>query len=449
MPGAPAEHDEVEVDVPEALRTWRGEAIDPCVRDAHPFHAWPSPTELAAERRVALAAWRDEHPADTLLVDLDALAVPALRDDATRRLADDPRRREGDLDLLRDTLVVLVAEATERHDADVEALADRLTDLARGDGLAWLIAGLARWSRPVPSPSARAAFAEAFRLAPSDPHTSLFHGWALATTLDGEETLRVLDLHLALAGPDATIARRRYRVAMRRDLLEPSRTSRRGAVTLRAASTIDPARTELVLDVVDGALVEAAALLGAPVRDELGVVVYETVGDLVSASCASDWAGGVYSGIVELTAEYDEEELRTVTRHETMHAALDSAARRLAPAWFEEGVAEYFERDDDARAAAMRHLAALERAIPIRSMTGRLGELSDDVSAALAYHQALGMILWLVELHGEGVISEGMAWLTATSPDPLFVALHGRPFDEAAFLAFARRYVERLPPTSR
>jgi hypothetical protein len=307
-----------------------------------------------------------------------------------------------------------------------------------------LVAGLVR-SLPsaVPDAPARAAFAEAFRLAPEDPNTSLFHAWALSSTPDLDEAVRVLEAHAAIAGPDPRTERLRYRLTLRRDLLGPRRLSRRGGVSLLSSTDVDAARADAILRTVEGALVEAAALLGCGAPDELTVVVYATVGDLVSASCATSWAGGVYTGVLELSADREDPSLTAVARHETMHAAMQSASIRRSPGWFAEGVAQYFENDPPQRLAATRHLAELGRTISLRSMTDMFHELSHDADALLAYDQALGMVLWLVAVHGERVIAEGARWLASDSTESLFATLFGRPFDERAFLAFARSYAER------
>lgn len=446
MPGGPARHEPLEVEIPEGLRAWRGEAIDPCARDERASRPWPRASELVAERRARLETWRAAHAGDELIGTLDALALPERRNESVLRLAADPRRHDAGVDLLRDTMLVLAAEAFEaRRTADANDLAHRITEAGREDALSWLVAGML-WSFATTSPSApagRAALAEAFRLAPDDPNTSLLYGLSLYTTSDVDEALRVLDVHEALAGPDPRTARARYRLAMRRDMLGHRRLTRRGAVSLLTPADLDAARADWLLEIVDRGLADASALLGAPTPDELTVIVYATVDDLVSASCSSTWAGAQYSGILEMSADRDDAALTATARHETMHAVMIWAAARNAPGWFAEGVAEYVENDAAARVAAAAHVADLGRTIPLRSMAGHLSELSDDTNAALAYHQALAMVLWLVELHGEGVIAEGMRWLGSESTESLFATLHGRPFDEAAFLAFARRYAER------
>jgi len=101
--------------------------------------------------------------------------------------------------------------------------------------------------------------------------------------------------------------------------------------------------------------------------------------------------------------------LERVLHHELVHAAFDALAPSLVlPAWFNEGVAEWFEaRATGKRYLAAGELAALQRAAGAGALLG-LADLSQPSFARFApelagraYLQAYGMIEHLVRRHGE------------------------------------------------
>jgi hypothetical protein len=98
-----------------------------------------------------------------------------------------------------------------------------------------------------------------------------------------------------------------------------------------------------------------------------------------------------------------------VLHHELVHAAFDAEAPRLSlPAWFNEGIAEWFE----ARALGKRDLSLSERAALARvASNGGLFALSElsapsfggfgPNAAALAYLESYAFVTHLVDTYGE------------------------------------------------
>jgi hypothetical protein len=103
-----------------------------------------------------------------------------------------------------------------------------------------------------------------------------------------------------------------------------------------------------------------------------------------------------------------------VLNHELVHAALDAAAPSfLFPAWFNEGLAEWFE----VRILGKRHLSAGELGalasarrqnalLPLPALSGAgFGHLAPG-AAQLAYLQSYGMVEFLVRQDGPRKLRE-------------------------------------------
>ncbi|NNL66211.1 MAG: hypothetical protein HKP30_08215 [Myxococcales bacterium] len=121
-------------------------------------------------------------------------------------------------------------------------------------------------------------------------------------------------------------------------------------------------------------------------------------------------AAGFYQGVIRVRGgERVTVALQRVLHHELVHAAFDQLAPSLVlPAWFNEGVAEWFE----ARAVGKRRLSAGElNALRRAAAAGGLFDLAvlsppsfsafGPEAAGLAYLQSYGMIEHLVRRHGE------------------------------------------------
>lgn len=95
--------------------------------------------------------------------------------------------------------------------------------------------------------------------------------------------------------------------------------------------------------VVAGLVEEAAQLTGTDPRDALTVFLHASTEDLHLATDTPEWTTGVYDGAVHVVAEPRVDfGVRLVTlRHEVMHAQLHAGVGCM-PAWFNEGVAQYF-----------------------------------------------------------------------------------------------------------
>lgn len=121
-------------------------------------------------------------------------------------------------------------------------------------------------------------------------------------------------------------------------------------------------------------------------------------------------AAGFYQGVIRVRGETQVSTyLARVLHHELVHAAFDQLApSQLLPAWFNEGVAEWFEaRAVGKRLLSAGELAALQRAARAQALFD-LRQLSapslagfGPEAAGLAYLQSYAMIEHLVRRHGE------------------------------------------------
>lgn len=173
---------------------------------------------------------------------------------------------------------------------------------------------------------------------------------------------------------------------------------------------------QAVLDDLERAYDRLDDLLGLRPPRKIDVVIYDpAVFERQFAGLFRFSAAGFYHGVIRVRgAERMHLGLSRVLHHELVHAALDAAAPSYAyPAWFNEGLAEWFE----ARAVGKRSFSVRERRIlagawrqgalvSLARLSGpSFSRLGPD-AAALAYLQSYGMIDFLVRQHGERRLRE-------------------------------------------
>jgi hypothetical protein len=171
-----------------------------------------------------------------------------------------------------------------------------------------------------------------------------------------------------------------------------------------------------VLEALELAYVRIDKLLGLRPERPITVTIYDPrVFDATYGGLFRYPAAGFYGGEIHIRGNtVVTEGLSRTLHHELAHAALDAAAPSLViPAWFNEGIAEWFE----ARSGGKRVLSDRERAVLTRaSADGRLfslaglsapslGRLGPD-AAHLAYLQSYGFFVFLARNYGEKKLPE-------------------------------------------
>jgi len=152
---------------------------------------------------------------------------------------------------------------------------------------------------------------------------------------------------------------------------------------------------------------EMAQLLGAPVLEQVEVVVGRTPGEMetlapLGARLPRYAAGVAFSEqrLILLSAESrypgERHELLEVFRHELAHIALhDAVGRHNVPRWFNEGFAVHASKEaETARLQALWTATLAGRLIPLKQLTSSFP--SDADSASIAYAQAADVVRYLM-----------------------------------------------------
>jgi hypothetical protein len=164
-----------------------------------------------------------------------------------------------------------------------------------------------------------------------------------------------------------------------------------------------------VLVVLEAAYGEVGDTLAIRPRRELAVVVYDPeIFDQRFGGLFGFRAAGFFDGVIHVrgSTRIDERLVRTL-HHEYSHAALHSVAPGVAPAWLNEGLAEYFER----LAAGRRHLSHGENAylkqaaqngqwIPMQALSAPSFAHMGGDAASLAYLESYALIEHLIRKSG-------------------------------------------------
>jgi len=181
-------------------------------------------------------------------------------------------------------------------------------------------------------------------------------------------------------------------------------------------------------------------------RPKIRVVFYRRAA-FAEVTGLGDWAGGVFDGTIRVPVESlgdERERLRAVLRHELMHAFIHYVSGGNAPAWLNEGLAQWIERPGEGRAldiALARGRLRGHDLFPLTSLRGTLAAWSDKQAITRAYAQALLLVDHLVFSKGEALIFELVVASKAggvTGPEQHFMTrFPGFPLDE--FLATVPR----------
>ena len=146
---------------------------------------------------------------------------------------------------------------------------------------------------------------------------------------------------------------------------------------------------------------ESTLGLGAPER--LTVVLYAARAHF-SLAAAPDWAAALYDGAIRLCLETGHErepELAEMLTHELVHALLSRATQHRAPAWLQEGLAQWMS---GRRLPCSGFVASLQ--IPdariLQTLLLRPGAAD---TAKEAYAAALGMVQELADRRGPGTLA--------------------------------------------
>jgi tetratricopeptide (TPR) repeat protein len=178
--------------------------------------------------------------------------------------------------------------------------------------------------------------------------------------------------------------------------------------------------TTQIQDILNGVYQDLAQTLIFYPETPVSVVVYEAdKRDWVSGLKNPSWSAGVYDGEIRIPRHelnQDDVKIETLLRHEIMHLFLDGLTRHSIPTWFNEGIAQYYERPfsfEGDEAFEKREDAPLPKGFKQRlskafkgkglynyqALAGSFQSLKRD-GAVLAYAQSLLMVKYFIESQG-------------------------------------------------
>ncbi|MEM9861323.1 MAG: hypothetical protein AAF938_06890 [Myxococcota bacterium] len=311
--------------------------------------------------------------------------------------------------------------AAKASDAPLKAIewARRAIARDRNDPLLHALLGIAseraRYRR-----DAATAFVQAHALAPDEPAYALRAAEHHNFRGDFEQAKEAADSYLSGITNDAATRRWSELLALRAERSSGHARLEGRRVRLLYPRSLGDDTAQNVLRAVDEILRSVARMLGQDPREQLTAVVYESSADVQAATCTPSWAGGVYDGVLHLSAEQIRREpgLRSA-RHEATHAQL-AEVRGFIPVWLNEGLAEHFEGETPpGTRAAWQRMVQRRLWIPFASLEGAFIDIDDAQGARLAYQQSLAMVRFLLARRGPAGVREAIERIEAGEPRDL------------------------------
>lgn len=142
-----------------------------------------------------------------------------------------------------------------------------------------------------------------------------------------------------------------------------------------------------------------------------------------------EWAAACYDGSIRINvpaAGGDPYFLYVALTHEYVHLAVDRLGGGRAPAWLNEGLAQYITQNPtpaDMKALVMALEA--DALLPVEALAADFARLGDRALVDLAYAQSYSLVQYVVERLGWGGVRQLLAGLKAAggAADPLGLAL--------------------------
>jgi hypothetical protein len=168
---------------------------------------------------------------------------------------------------------------------------------------------------------------------------------------------------------------------------------------------------------VAGLLEEAALLTGTARREQVTVILYDSMAQFHAITKAPSWADGLYTGTVHLPVfpSRDFGVRLQALRHELMHAQLHSVVGCM-PVWFNEGLAMRFGGQAPRRGwiRMLRDRLSLDFDALAVSSVDELPKPDPEI----VYAQSLAMVLFLEERSPEDAIEDAVGDLVAGRSRP-------------------------------
>lgn len=141
--------------------------------------------------------------------------------------------------------------------------------------------------------------------------------------------------------------------------------------------------------------------------EPIGVLLY-TEQDFVDITRAPSWASALNDGRIRVPVQgltSVTSDLSSTLKHELTHSFVHQKTRGRAPAWLQEGVAQWMEGKRSRESAALLTQAYERKAhIPLKAMERSFANMPTDV-AAYAYAWSLAAVEYIVHSNGAGDIA--------------------------------------------
>jgi tetratricopeptide (TPR) repeat protein len=182
--------------------------------------------------------------------------------------------------------------------------------------------------------------------------------------------------------------------------------------------------THSILAQLEKAYLILARELGSSPLGDIIVILYARI-DFHRITGWPRWAGGIFDGKIRipvkgLSTERDAAVLDPILRHELTHAFLRSFVERRLPLWFEEGLAEYFERlgwvDNERRILRRQHesfptLTHINKALRGGGESVEAAyDAASEVVSALITERGFPVIVDMLDEMGGGMTFEQALW---------------------------------------
>jgi len=109
-------------------------------------------------------------------------------------------------------------------------------------------------------------------------------------------------------------------------------------------------------------------------------------------------------------------ELSELLRHELIHRFVREVGGSGVPAWLNEGLAQWLQRDPSRDVAAAREALRAREPLALERLQAPFAALKGEGEIALAYAESLAFVAWLDAHHGREALLRMVAGCAASKP---------------------------------
>ena len=239
------------------------------------------------------------------------------------------------------------------------------------------------------------------RVAPSNPDVAKLSGWAYYGMNKLEQAVAEWQRALALR-PDAEVRTALEKAQRDQQEEENYRENESNHFTLRYSGGAEPALAREVIRTLEKHFSTVESELNFSPREPIGVILY-TQQAFADITRAPGWAGAMNDGRIRVPVQGLTQitpELSQVLKHELTHSFVRQKTRGRAPAWIQEGLAQWMEgKRSGLNAAVLVQDYDGKRSIALGELEGSWMRLSSN-AVAYAYAWALANVEYIVQVDG-------------------------------------------------